>query len=132
MKTTDSEFWGFIRDENTTLPDTKDRIFGTSVSVHWLYNNAKADYQAAYEAVSRMPFWSVSRPITVWQCSNTMNEIGQLALNRVPDISEISLVMPNEHRIPFNLQRSIWKDKNEIFVTTDEPYGLISATLKRS
>ncbi|CAN5620731.1 hypothetical protein BH10CYA1_BH10CYA1_57420 [soil metagenome] len=131
VKTTDSEFWGFIRDQNTTLPDTKDRIFGTSVSVHWLYQNLKPDYQAAYDEVRNavLECFATHHSLAV---QHTMNEIGQLALARVPDISEISLVMPNEHRIPFNLQPFNLENKNEIFITTDEPYGLISATLKRA
>jgi len=131
VKTTDSEFWGFVRDQHTTLPDVKDRIFGTSVSVNWLYQNAKPDFQAAYDAVRNavLECFATHRSLAV---QHTMNEIGQLALARVPDISEISIVMPNEHRIPFNLQPFNLENKNEIFITTDEPYGLISATLKRS
>lgn len=130
VKTSGSEFWGFIRNENTTLADTKDRIFGTSVSVDWLYNNAKPDYEAAYNSVrdAVLECFASHHSLAV---QHTMYEIGQLALDRVPDISEISLVMPNEHRIPFNLQPFNLENKNEIFVTTDEPYGLISATLKR-
>jgi urate oxidase len=63
---------------------------------------------------------------------HTINEIGQLVLARVPEISEVTIEMPNQHRIPFNLQPFNLENKNEIFVTTDEPHGLISATLKRN
>ena len=37
LKTADSEFSGFIRDELTTLPETEDRLMGTSVTASWEY-----------------------------------------------------------------------------------------------
>lgn len=131
VKTSDSEFWGFVRDAHTTLPDAKDRIFGTSVSVNWLYLDAERDYQSAYDAVrgAVLECFATHHSLAV---QHTINEIGQLALARVPAISEISISMPNEHRIPFNLEPFKIENKNEIFVTTDEPFGLISATIKRS
>jgi urate oxidase len=131
VKTTDSEFWGFIRDQHTTLSDVKDRIFGTSVSLEWSYQNSDPDYQTAYDTVRNVVLecFATHHSLAV---QHTMNEIGQVALARVPDIQEISMVMPNEHRIPFNLQPFNLENKNEIFITTDEPFGLISATLKRS
>ncbi len=131
VKTTDSEFWGFVRDEHTTLPDVKDRIFGTSVTSYWHYQAAKPDFQAAYDAVRKaiLECFATHHSLAV---QHTINEIGQLVLARVPEISEISVKMPNEHRIPFNLEPFKLANKNEIFVTTDEPYGLISATLKRN
>lgn len=131
VKTTDSEFWGFVRDEHTTLPDTKDRIFGTSVSAHWTYNTENADYQKAYDSVHAaiLECFAVHHSLSV---QHTMNEIGQRAIEQNSQIEEIDLLMPNEHRIPFNLTPFGIENKNEIFITTDEPYGLISATLKRN
>jgi urate oxidase len=62
---------------------------------------------------------------------HTIHEIGQNALAKAPAIREITITMPNEHRIPFNLKPFELENNNEIFVATDEPYGLISATLRR-
>lgn len=131
VKTTASEFWGFVRDEHTTLPDVTDRIFGTIVSCNWLYQTAKVDYQGVYESVrdSLLECFATHHSLAV---QHTINEIGQLVLARVPEISEVTIEMPNQHRIPFNLQPFNLENKNEIFVTTDEPHGLISATLKRN
>lgn len=131
VKTTDSEFWGFVRDEHTTLPDVKDRIFGTSVSCHWHYLSANPDFQKTYDTVRAtiLECFATHHSLAV---QHTINEIGQVALQRAPEISEITIMMPNEHRLPFNLQPFNLENKSEIFVTTDEPYGLISATLKRA
>jgi urate oxidase len=39
--------------------------------------------------------------------------------------------MSNEHRVPVNLEPFARQNKNEVFVTTTEPFGLISAVLER-
>jgi urate oxidase len=39
--------------------------------------------------------------------------------------------MPNKHHLPIDLPRLGLDQRNEIFVPTDEPYGLIEATLVR-
>lgn len=130
VKTTDSEFWGFVRDESTTLPDVKDRIFGTSVSLNWLYTSDNPDFNSSYEQVRKIVIevFATQHSLSV---QHTMHDIAQAVLKKLPDIREISLVMPNEHRIPFNMQPFGKENTNEIFITTEEPYGLISATIKR-
>lgn len=35
LSTTGSEFWGFPRDEYTTLADARDRLLATTVSAQW-------------------------------------------------------------------------------------------------
>jgi urate oxidase len=39
--------------------------------------------------------------------------------------------MPNKHHLPIDLTRFGRENRNEIFVATEEPYGLIEATLTR-
>jgi urate oxidase len=39
--------------------------------------------------------------------------------------------MPNKHHLPVDLSRLGLETRNEIFVPTDEPYGLIEATILR-
>jgi urate oxidase len=57
--------------------------------------------------------------------------MGKAALAAAPEISRISLRLPNKHRNPINLQSFGLENKNEIFVWTDQPYGDISATIER-
>ena len=40
--------------------------------------------------------------------------------------------MPNRHHLPIDLTRFGMENRNEIFVATEEPYGLIEATLARA
>src|SRR5205807_6411483 len=46
LKTTDSGFGGFPRDEYTTLPETDDRILATSVTASWTYAAGTKDFSA--------------------------------------------------------------------------------------
>ena len=43
----------------------------------------------------------------------------------------ITLEMPNRHHLPIDLTRFGMETRNEIFVPTEEPHGLIKATLTR-
>ena len=58
----------------------------------------------------------------------TLHAMGHAAC---PEVSEITLEMPNKHRIPIDLMPFGIQNKNEIFVMTSEPYGLIRAMLRR-
>ena len=46
-------------------------------------------------------------------------------------VSSISLEMPNRHHLPIDLTKFGLENRNEIFVATEEPHGLIKATLSR-
>jgi urate oxidase len=39
--------------------------------------------------------------------------------------------MPNRHHLPIDLTRFGMENRNEVFVATEEPHGLIKATLTR-
>ena len=52
MNSTNSEFWGYIKDKYTTLQEAYDRILATSLSTWWRYNWT-GDEQ-------RMPHWEKS------------------------------------------------------------------------
>ena len=43
MKTADSAFEGFLRDELTTLPNASDRLLATEATIEWVYLSAPAD-----------------------------------------------------------------------------------------
>ncbi len=54
LKSTGSEFKGFLRDEYTTLPEADDRILATSLTARWRHDpdrTAGLDWDAAYAAV---------------------------------------------------------------------------------
>jgi len=58
--------------------------------------------------------------------------MAQAALEAVPELDCVRLVMPNTHYLLVNLAPFDLENANEIFVPTDEPHGQIEATVSRA
>src|SRR5262249_53594764 len=56
---------------------------------------------------------------------HTLCAMGEAALAAVPEITAIRLSLPNKHHLLVDLARFGLENANEIFVATDEPFGLI-------
>jgi urate oxidase len=46
-------------------------------------------------------------------------------------VVEVRHSLPNKHHIPVDLAPFGLENRNEIFVATEEPFGLIEATIRR-
>jgi urate oxidase len=130
LKTTKSGFVGFIKDKYTTLRETTDRIFATSVTADWSYADDDGDWNAYHEAV-RSTFLRVFAEHDSLAVQQTLYAIGEAALAACSAMKEIAITMPNQHRLLVNLQQFGMDNPNEIFVPTDEPFGIISGTIAR-
>ncbi|MEM6562790.1 MAG: factor-independent urate hydroxylase [Planctomycetota bacterium] len=130
LKTTASEFHGFVDDRYRTLRDTTDRIFATTIDATWTYLESEVDFAALHAGVKRIVLdtFATHHSLAVQQ---TLLAIGNAVLDAVPHVDEIRLQMPNQHRIPMNLEPFGLTNENEIFVATDEPFGMITGTVKR-
>jgi urate oxidase len=131
IKTTGSGFSGFLKDEYTTLQDTTDRIFATSVDVTWDFLPAASPhYNAVFETACRVipETFAGHESLSVQQ---TIYAMGEALLNRVPEMATVSFTLPNQHRIPVDLSPFHLSNQNEIFVATSEPFGLIKGTVAR-
>ena len=130
LKTTDSAFTGFVRDEFTTLPETTDRILATQVKARWKYADPSVDFNPAFERIrsTMLAVFANHRSKAVQQ---TLYEMGTAALAAEPGIENIHLEMPNKHRVPFNFKPFGKEFENDIYITTDEPSGEIVAYLQR-
>lgn len=130
LKTTDSAFIGFIRDRYTTLAEASDRIFATAVNATWRYRTAPPSWDSSFQRIREtlLRVFAAHKSLAVQQ---TLHAMGSAALEECAEIDEITLQMPNLHRIPFNLQPFGLENRSDIFVPTDEPYGLITGTLRR-
>lgn len=131
VKTTRSAFSGFVRDSYTTLPETRDRILGTTISAEWTYTQQRENFNQIYDVV-RNTILQVFAEHMSESVQQTMYQIGQAVLDKCQSIGQMTITMPNQHRIPFDLRPFNLENRNEIFIATSEPYGLISATIERS
>jgi urate oxidase len=131
VKTADSAFRGFYRDNFTTLPEMDDRIMATDLTAEWLYAGVEVGWDEAYANVYRalVETFAGHRSLGVQQ---TLHAMGEAALAACPAMTEITLTMPNRHRVLVDLSPFDRENPNEVFVTTDEPFGMITGTLRRS
>jgi urate oxidase len=130
LKTAHSAFEGYPRPIYTTLPETIDRLLATSLTASWRYRASDVEFGVAWETV-RLILLDVFATHDSKSVQHTLYAMGQAVLDRVSEVISITLVMPNKHHLPFDLSRLGLENRNEIFVPTDEPHGLIEATLVR-
>ena len=61
----------------------------------------------------------------------TLYAMAEGVLQRVREVADIELRMPNLHCLPVDLSRFGQDNPNEIFVPIDEPHGYIEARISR-
>jgi urate oxidase len=130
MKTAESGFEGYIKDELTTLKETSDRLFCTAVAAEWRYTTAPGDFNARRKAI-REAMLATFADHKSKSVQETEYEMGKAALEAVAEVDQIDLVMPNKHCLLVDLDRFGEQNPNEIFVPTDEPAGQIEARVRR-
>jgi urate oxidase len=131
LKSTDSAFSGYLKDSFTTLPETRDRIFSTTVAATWKYGSDQADFVAARNAIRDAIVRTFATHMSE-SVQQTLYAMGEAALGKCSAIENIRLSLPNSHCLLINLKPFGMENANEIFVPTDEPHGLIEATMTRS
>jgi urate oxidase len=131
LKTTQSGFEGYdVRDKFTTLPETKDRIFATQLRAIWFYARQTAVWSQSNERILEAMlevFASTYSP----SVQATLFQMGEAALKAAPEISKITLAMPNKHCLLINLAPFGLENRSELFLPTDEPHGQIEGTITR-
>jgi urate oxidase len=130
LKTSDSGFAGYIRDEFTTLRETNDRLFGTALNAEWRYSHVDVPFNHAWMTVVQEIKKSFAEHKSA-SVQHTMYAIGEAVLERVKQVDEIFLSMPNKHCLLVDLTAVGLDNPNEIFVPTDEPHGSIEARIVR-
>jgi urate oxidase len=130
LKSARSAFKGFPRDRYTTLRETDDRILATELHALWLYGPGEVSYPLLSRAVPATLLETFADHASA-SVQHTLHEMGEAVLDRHPEVREIRLSLPNKHHLPIDLSPFGLVNDNEIFVPTEEPYGLIEATLRR-
>jgi urate oxidase len=129
LKTGDSAFSGFPRDEYTTLPETEDRILAISMTAAWTYRRGVTDF-AARERV-RTALVETFAVHDSRSLQHTLYAMAEAALATCPDATEITLTLANRHHLLVDLTPFSMDNPNDVFVATDQPFGLIEGTIRR-
>lgn len=131
LNSTGSEFVGFATDRYTTLPEATDRILATAVDARWRHATAgTTDWAASFLGV-RAALVDAFVQTYSRSLQQTLYAMGRRVLEQRPEVVEIRLSLPNQHHLPVDLTPFGLPDRNEVFVATDRPYGLIEGTVAR-
>jgi len=144
LKSTGSQFHGFVRDEYTTLPEVRDRILSTDVDASWAWktfpslNAVKASIPKFDKA------WSDARTITMNtfakedspSVQNTMYKMCTQILDAVPETETVDYALPNKHYFEIDLSwhkgiKNTGKDA-EVYAPQSGPNGLIKVSVART
>jgi urate oxidase len=135
LKTTNSGWEGFLREQYTTLPDTNDRILATVMTAHWHYYRSEIDSEINYNQVWAGVWQQILTTFTDHyspSMQGTLYQMGKAVLERFPEIEKIHFSFPNKHHIKYNLERFGMENNNTIFHADAEPYGLIEGWVERA
>ncbi|MGW1668640.1 factor-independent urate hydroxylase [Streptomyces sp. NPDC002324] len=138
MNSTDSEFWGYVKDKYTTLPEAHDRILATEVSGRWRFNwtdeaGEMPDWETSYEQVRQHMLRAFAETYSL-SLQQTLYQMGARIIDNRSEIDEVRFSLPNKHHFlvdltPFGLKNDT--PDGAVYFAADRPYGLIEATVLR-
>ncbi|WP_019819337.1 factor-independent urate hydroxylase [Saccharomonospora saliphila] len=130
LKSTGSEFHGFLTDSYTTLAETDDRILATSLIARWRYSRTDLAWDETFSSVRDLLLARFAE-IHSYALQQTLHGMGRSVLDAHPDIAEIKFSAPNKHHFLVDLSPFGVDNPNEVFYAADRPYGLIEADVVR-
>jgi urate oxidase / 2-oxo-4-hydroxy-4-carboxy-5-ureidoimidazoline decarboxylase len=90
-----SAFAGFVRDQYTTLPETKNRPLHMWLDLEWLYSDSTAAFEGGATSQVRGIVHQVFGSFESGSIQQVIYQTGQRVLEQVPAISEIHLEANN-------------------------------------
>lgn len=138
LNSTNSEFWGYVKDKYTTLKEAYDRILATDVSARWRYNwtsdeQRMPNWEKSYEQARKHMLHAFAETYSL-SLQQTLYQMGSRIIDNRSEIDEIRFSLPNNHHFlvdlePFGLKNDT--ADGAVYFAADRPYGLIEATVLR-
>lgn len=129
LKSTGSEFHGFITDRYTTLEETSDRILATAVSARWRHSGTEGVDWDASHAAARTAMIERFAQLHSLSLQQTLYQMGAAVIGSGPGIAEVRLALPNRHHFLVDMAPFGLENEGEVFRVEDRPYGLIEAAV---
>jgi len=144
LKSTGSQFHGFVRDEYTTLPEVWNRILSTDVDCGWSWSTFSG-LDAVKSSIPKFDkAWEDARSITMKtfaeedspSVQNTMYKMCTSIMAAVPEVDNVDYSLPNKHYFEIDLSwhkglKNTGKDA-EVYAPQSGPNGLIEVKVARS
>ncbi|MDH6624754.1 urate oxidase [Streptomyces sp. LBL] len=138
MNSTDSEFWGYLKDGYTTLKEAHDRILATEVSGRWRFGwsddgQPMPDWEESYTQTKRHLLQAFAETYSL-SLQQTLYSMGARIIDNRSEMDEVRFSLPNKHHFlvdlePFDLTNDT--ADGAVYFAADRPYGLIEATVLR-
>jgi urate oxidase len=130
LKTEKSAFEGFLRDPYTTLKEDRNRILSTTIRADWLYEGDEVEFSPVWYGV-RQTLLETFAEHDSKSLQHTLYAMGEAVLATFDRIREIHMSLPDK---PFHLADLTpfgMDNPGEVFLPTEEPHGLVEATLRK-
>jgi urate oxidase len=131
LNTANSEFFGFPRDDYTTLGETHDRMLATQVSAQWRFRPvgepSSIDFATVFSRATAALLSAFAETYS-YSLQQSLFAIGQRILGELPELCEVRLALPNKHHFLVDLSAlgpEPLTNDNEVYYAADRPYGLI-------
>jgi urate oxidase len=131
LKTTGSAFSGYLEDEFTTLPPTRDRIMATTIDATWGTRAPDVDHAALAVGVPATVLARFATHDESESVQHTLHAMGEAVLEGHPDVTWIRFRLPNEHHILADLSVYGLDNPGEVHLVADRPFGVIEGSVVR-
>src|SRR5204863_3741099 len=102
----------------------------TAATTSWLYRQGFTEFAMRDRIRSALVYTFAAHHSRSVQ--HTLYAMAEAALGSCAGIDEITLTLPNRHHLLVDLAPFGLDNPNEVFVATDQPFGLIEATIRRT
>jgi len=130
LKTTDSAFSGFVRDEFTTLPEARDRMLATSITAEWKVPPSGVEHTGINHAVREI-ILRVFSELKSESVQHLAYETATAVLESIEEVEEIRLRLPNKHYFLVDLSLFGVDNSDTLYLPTTAPHGDIYLKLTR-
>ena len=127
LRTGGSAFYGFVRDQYTTLPDIRNRPLHMWLDLDWRYGDAPAGFSGSMAAAVRRMVHEVFDGFESGSIQQVIYKIGTRMLEEWPVISEVNLEA-NNRTWDTVVERG---DELGVFTEARPPYGVLGLSLRR-
>ncbi|KAK3843777.1 MAG: urate oxidase [Linnemannia gamsii] len=147
LKTTGSSFEDFVRDEYTTLVETKDRILSTSVDSTWEFHVPAVKTEHFASHLAQIPFNNIYDSVRDVTCKTfaedesasvqaTLYKMAAQSIQNWKWLDRVSYALPNRHFFAVDLSyfrgTKNLQEHADVYQPLADPSGLITATVARA
>lgn len=130
LKSGRAGFDGYVRDRYTTTDPTPGGILAATLSAHWRYGWTEIPFGLHWQQV-REVILSTFAEHGGGSAQHALYAMAQAALEQCPPIAEIRLRLIEHPHALADLSAFGLTNDNEVFVASEEPFGVVEATVRR-